>query len=278
MSQYIYCGRGVVAADKNDGSKNISVYLTEKLPFFEGEIHNGIATTKRTGTDADGKPYEATLQSGTSVKAIWITEGNRITSPNVRKGEMVDVFEAEGTNKFYWKEVGGNNHLRRGEAVTWAFNASSTDVKQDEPLTARNSYVFTVDTKKGMVGIKTSTVNKEKVGYSVQMNGKDGLYTVSDTAGNIIQINSVKNTISIKNSDNTYITLTGKTIVGFSAGEIKLKSPKITLEGDVEITGNTKCKSALDVTGTSKFNGFMDANNAHISNLQVDSSNALNEN
>ena len=37
-NHYIPCGFGIAANAKNDGSKFLSIYLQEKLPFVEGDI------------------------------------------------------------------------------------------------------------------------------------------------------------------------------------------------------------------------------------------------
>lgn len=252
----IDAGIGIVAADKNDNSKFISVFIKEHLPFFEGEISSDYVDIERKSKDANGKEFKVTLQRGMAVKAEWLGAGNRLNAPNVRKGEEVKLSEVSGTDKFYWEEIGKSNQLRRKEKVTYGWSASKTPVESNEPPSSKNHYTATVDTENGHITVATSQANGEKSAFTFQINGKDGNATLTDNFGNMLQIDSAGKTISAKNKEGSFVQLTGKNGYVSTAELINLKSKKIVLDCEtLQVTGDTTFDKTTKVKGTSEFVG-----------------------
>lgn len=246
---------GTVAADKNEGSKFISVYLNEHLPFLEAELTDQCSQTEHTGIDADGNAYNHTLQLSSTVKAEWKGTPNRVTSPSVKRGEQVEVWELGSTGMYYWHEMARDNQLRRKEAVTWAYGADSTPNTTDVPQTADNNYTISVDGVNGHITVNTSRANGEKAGYTTQMNGRDGHFTILDTAGNIVQMDSNTNAITLKVSTGEYITL--------ASGKLTIQCPNIELIGNTTVNGN------LDVSGNLSITRDTTGPNATFTNLNT---------
>jgi len=260
-SQFRLVSYGIVAEDKNKGSKFISVYPIESLPFYEGEVTVDVVDVERKGKDASGKEYRHTLQKGGTVKAEWIGGGNRVTSPSVRKGERVKLFQAGNTERYRWDETGLDNHLRRTEAVTYAFKASKTPVSENEIPDAGNNYTVSIDGEEGHITIKTSKANGEKSGFTIQINGKDGFLTFTDERGNMAQINGPNDTLYLKNKNGSFIKIKGDECHIECKESVKIKTKSIILDGDVVITKSLsvkeeiKCpKSDLDVVNSKIIN------------------------
>lgn len=265
-SQLRFTSLGIVAADKNENSKFISVHLSEHLPFYEGDVTNDITNIEFKGKDHHGKEYKHTLQKGMTVKAEWKGSPNRITSPNVRKGETVEIYELGGENRFFWAETANNNHLRRAEAVTWAFNASGTPVDSDEPPTASNHYTATIDGKDGHITLATSLANKEKAQYVMQMHGKEGHLSMSDNKGNLFQIDSADGTVTIKNGSGSKVVMHGGIINIECSDQIVMKATKVTIDGDLDVTGKTNLQSdttATKITAQNVTTAILHAANTH---------------
>ena len=114
-----------VTQDKNTNSRFISCFLHESLPFYEGPITSDFVDIQRRGTDANGQAYDITLQRSMSVKAEWLgNAGNKVTSPAVRKGDVVKIWSA-GDGIYYWEEMGrSGNKLKRTENPINTFNAA----------------------------------------------------------------------------------------------------------------------------------------------------------
>lgn len=221
---------GTVVADKNKNSQFLSVYLKEKLPFHTGNVTDDVVDIVRSGVDMDGIAYNVVLQRCLTVKARWRGEPNRLTSPCLKNGQDVEIWEAGNTGIYYWSEIPGTDHLKRTETVTYGWNASGTPVEENEASTANNKYTATVDTEKGFAEFKTTMANGEVASYAFQMNGKDGHATLTDHLGNVFQISSEDHGISFTNPDKTTIAAHGKNAVVECEGTAKIKCKKATVE------------------------------------------------
>ena len=249
-SKYKLYSIGVVAADKEDKSRVIEVYPFEKIPFFEGEISDDTVDITKEGVDASGQTYHVKLTKSMTVPAEWIGETNRWTAPNVKKGEQVKLYTVDTTDIYYWEPVGRDDHLRREELVIWGFAASKSGSDKDIQLTQDNCYVFIVDTKNGHVTMKTSKDNGEHCRYTLQADGKNGIFTAMDDLGNMVRINSKTTEILLINADNTLIRLSKKVLEVAAAEMIKADTEKLIVKTKrTEVTGDTLIDGQLDVTG-----------------------------
>lgn len=238
---------GIVVDDKAPGSKFISAYPLEHLPHHEGELTSEHELIERSGTDADGNSYNISLQRGTSVKAEWYNANNRITAPNVKKGEQVELWTVGVTNKYYWKSMGRDDHLRRGETVTWAFNASDSKSNKNVVPDATNQYSVTVDTVDQHMTLVTSCDNGEKAAYTLQVNGKTGHVSVADNLGNVFQFDSANSRITFHNRENTSVVLDKKVITVNAPDKLTIKAPTIIIESkNITISGHVEFKGKVD--------------------------------
>jgi len=261
-SEFKLTSLGTVAADKNDGSKFISVYLREHLPFTEGDVTDQHIMVERNVTDADGNQSNVKLFRGMAIKAEWYGEGNRIDSPPVRKGETVEVYELGETGQYFWKATGRSTHLRRGDRATYGFNASDTNQETDEAPTAKNQYTVSVDGKSGHMTARTTMANGEIAAYTFQLHGKNGAATLADNAGNTIQIDSANNQITMTQSTGETIALKDGRLFGnvksfnITASEsVNIKAPNITLDGIVNTTSDLTIAGKVTADG-GKFNSI----------------------
>jgi len=268
---------GIVLADKNDNSPFALVMPKEHLPFHEGDVTADITTINRTGIDIDGNAYSINLQKGLGVKAKWYGNGNRRTAPNVVKGEEVELYEINNTGIYLWKEIGNDNHLRRQEAVTWAFRASSAPVDTDIPPTADDCYTATVDGKNGHITIATSTNNQERAKYTAQLNGRDGHLTLSDNKGNLIQIDSETGTIVALNNSGSHVSIQGTEITAQAKDTITIISTNVNIIANTTtISGDVIIQKSLTVDGESNLKGNISGNNANITNVTTQNLSAAN--
>ena len=250
--QLIDMGIGTVAADKNDGSRFIWVFPNAQLPYHEGAITHDVVDINKKGLDHEGNQYSATIQRSGSIKAEWLKSGNRLTSPNIRKGESVKLFAAADTDTYYWEELGRTGTLRRAEKITYAFNADSEELTKDKPVTGDNHYSLTIDGQSGTVTFNTTRANGEKASYTIQINGKDGQLSISDhnPIPNIIQIDSTTDTITASNGKGSFISLAKDIITLHAKKQIILDSPDIKMNASNSVdmqTPNTAMGGKLNV-------------------------------
>ncbi len=228
FSQLKMISIGIVADDKVDGERYVEVYPIELLPFVEGDISSEMFSVTRTGLDFNNNKYSITLHRALTVKADWIGETHRVTSPNVMKGEQVKLYTVGSGERYYWEPLGRDDHLRTTETVTYAFAARE---KGNTPITADDCYTITVDSKNKHITLQTSKVDGEYCRYTAQLNLADGNITTMDDLGNVTQIDSKNTKMTAKNADGTFFTLNKKNLELYAPNDFIQK-----IDHDVKIT------------------------------------------
>lgn len=238
---------GYVLANKGNNSKLITVFPTELLPFTEGAITDDVVTDTRNGFDSNGNPISATIQKTLGVMAEWKNQGNRITSPNVQKGETVYLYQLGKTERYYWEEAGRKDHLRRNEEVVFNWDASGKDSSQPVQPDDTNQYTLSVSGNNGHITVRTSQANGEVTTYTVQLNGKGGRFIVMDGKGNLMEMESKANAVRGKNTNGSVLEVVGDNLNG-KAKNITLTADKVTVDGPTTFTKTVDIKGKL--TGT----------------------------
>ena len=210
---------GIVAENKELDTSIVRIHPVEILNTMDGELGADTFTDETTGLNEDGSTYKDSVSVGSVVKAEWLgdADGNRITPPDVRRGEKVWLWQSGDSDKYYWTSLGRDHDLRRLETVNYRYSGFP-DIP-DEEITADNSYYVEVSTHKKIITLKTSKRNKELVSYKIQINPGDGNITIEDDIGNHIQLDSKNTNIRAKNASGTYVELNKTNIYG-SAPEL----------------------------------------------------------
>lgn len=242
QSGFRFYSLGVVAENKPIGKHECEVIPLEANNFVDGEI-----TTRGQMHEVDLKNKQGTafsdkVVSSVSIVATWtgIGESNRVTPPDVRRGEEVLIYTFADTGKYYWQPRNTNRHLRKLETVTHAF--SGTTDEGDTSVGEGNHYIAEISTHQKHIVISTSDKNGEKCRWFIQIRGGDGKLIVADNNNNEIMIDSVGSIIRLINQ--------------FDA-EIEMNKKNITMKvpGDhlIEVTGrqtiNVKGNASFNVTG-----------------------------
>lgn len=221
---------GVAASNKELESMELQVVPTEVLNLLDGEVISLPFDSTVTGVRANGTEYSTKVVLDTALNCLWLPYGsNRDTAPDVRRGERVLIFRYADTDQFYWKELGWDDHLRRGETVRYRFSATvDENADMDDP---NNWYTIYVSTHLGMIEINTTDANKELSRYRFQLNTKDGVFLIKDSHGNFIQLESVIKAISMQNGDGTLFQAAQKTFYAYAPDTLSLEGGKtMTLE------------------------------------------------
>lgn len=197
---------GVVAENKVLGNDTIEVTPVEELTMLDGELSAKGTEYKATATDALGKTYESAVKAQVTIKASWLRFGsaNRLTSPDVRRGEGVMIFQFGDADKYYWITLKQDSNLRKLETVVWAISATKEEGAKTD---ADHSYYFEVSSHKKLVHFHTSKADGEPFMYDVQINTKDGYISITDDAGNYISIDSANARMEMHNTDGSHIDM-----------------------------------------------------------------------
>lgn len=240
LSKMHFYSRGKVAANKALDSFDIEVWAYEISPFADGEVTDGVDKQTAEGEDASGNKFKTVLDTTVTLSATWYPfgESNRITAPDVRRGEEVMVWQfADDMKKLYWTSAERGIDLRRLETVIFAISGSPTE---NEKPTSENTYFMEWSSHKKAVTFHTSRANGEPFSWDFQFNAGDGNAVLKSSNGEVISIDSTENQIELLNADGSYVDIKRKKIAVYAEDEISFNSKKIIINGKEQIQTETK--------------------------------------
>ena len=195
-----------VSVDKIKDSHDIYVLPIEVLPDTDGDLQDAIDEASITATNDNDIKVTVVLKSSSFIRAKWLPlASNRVTSPDIKRGEKVMLWRLGDTDTYYWSELGLDDHLRRLERVIYAW-AANPEEKVELDI-SEDMYSFEVDTYEGHVTLHTSTKNGEPFEYTVHINTKEGYLFITDNDDNAIILNSAETGIRLVNKDKTEVFL-----------------------------------------------------------------------
>lgn len=202
---------GIAAENLTPGSKTLQVTPIEHLVFLDGEIKSQPTDLTVNGTDATGQATKTTVTMDNAVEATWFPwHSNQITAPDIRRGERVLLWRYADRDTYLWTDTALDRDLRKLETVTYAWNA--TQDESDNTQSPTNHYYAEVSAHKGAITLGTSKANGEKTAYTIQLNCKDGTFTLADDLGQIVFMDSVNHVIHAINADKSEVTLSKQVI------------------------------------------------------------------
>lgn len=223
MSQFKFYSIGIVATNKLLTEKTVEIYPIEILPFLDGEISDSFNEIMAKGIDASNKEYEINAIITNSLVAEWLQFGsNRLTAPDVRRGERVFIWRYGNNDKFYWSSMGLDDNLRKLETVVWTF--SDTPDESKEEINEETVYSLEVSTHTKQITLKTAKGNGEPYTYVLQFNTGEGVVTLADDDGQLIELNSDKKRITLENHFETLVQLDKKIINVYAPDTINMEA------------------------------------------------------
>ncbi len=254
ISKFVLRSIGYAAQNRTLGSSVLEVFPAEMLPFTDGEITSFFNNHTHTGVDGAGKPYSSKMQTANSVKAHWLAFGsNRMSPPDIRRGERVLIYQYADDDKYYWKETGLDDNLRRLETVVYAFSATKDE--STRVLTPDNSYMLVVSTHQKQITLTTSKANGEPFAYTFQFDLNAGNVVLQDDAGNFIQMTSKTNNVTMKNGNGSLLSILGNDIFGQCANNFNVTCKTYnlnctTMNVDASSTINVQTNSMIEQMAT----------------------------
>ncbi len=224
-TQLIPFSVGLVISDSIDNSWYIRVIPIEQQGFIHGKIEDGSNVDEVKGKDSQGNSWETSYTTTNALTAKWISkDANRRTPPTIHKNEKVQLYKYADSDDIFWEDYGQDSRDRTTERYVKAWsNKTKRDGKEVDHA---NSYYFEVDTKTGNITLKTNKSNGEKFAYTVQIQGKGGILTLEDDAGQVIYIDSNKKETGLENGEGCKIQLLGKDVNVVAVDNINFKAGK----------------------------------------------------
>lgn len=260
----LHClGVGTVTQTKETNTDTIMVYCPFLFPTAEGRTVNNVQQVEQTSLNAKGEEVKSNNLRSNSVPAKWMNLGdnNRITSPNVREGSQVAIYNVDGGNQLYWTTHGVNAETYRLESVLYGW-ASNPNLAENTPFDVDNFYTAKVSTHDGIFALRTSMSNGEKSKFDVQVDGMNGRVSVGGFNKGLFVLDDVESSLTYSNKEGSVARVVKKQafiktedMIGFFAAEtLNIKTKVIQVQadlakidikktqwlGDIEHTGNTE--------------------------------------
>lgn len=241
LSKMRFFSIGYVAENKPLTTNDIVVVPVEALPMVDGDLRDISDEFDVSGTDKSGKTYTVEITVGSTLNCQWLPIGsNRVTAPDVRRGERVMIWQFADVDRYYWTPLGMDDDLRRLETAIFAFSATADDDEELDPAT--NMYTLEVSTHEGHITIHTTQANDEPFEYTIQLNTRDGNFFITDNEDNTVILDSAERIIKAINADETEITIDKQTIYAFAEKLIEFKC-------NGELKGYVKERAEIDCDG-----------------------------
>ena len=270
-----YC-YGEVSVDKPEDTNIIEVFPKDIMYNLNGEIDNKQESVVINRTSADGKVKTDKISAKNVIAARWLALGgsNRVSAPDVRKGETVLVFRYGTNDDYYWEPITTETTKRGKETVTYLFK--NTD-SQDQ-VNENNSYFLTYSTRHKFVHLHTSKNDGEPVSYDLKLDTKKGIVNLQDSRGNIIELKSTEDYLRIKTNKKIDIDTQEFNIV--ASKNMTIKTPDFLIDAakfvqkDTSYTLTTSSDSMKSAAGTMSAStsvGFVYDNKLHATDLKTNS-------
>lgn len=253
---------GIAAQNLKMGSKMLEVTPIQDLNEINGEINDQYQEISyEVQTLEEGAKTSKTKHTNT-ITAEWLpkSQSNRLTPPNIRRNERLMIYQLGDSQTYYWATLFDDLYLRRLETVIYTF--SNTTDESVTQLTADNTYFFEVSTHKGLTGFYTSKSNGEAWAYTIQLNAKEGYFTVKDDAGNYIHLNSKDHRIMAQNDKQSKVELIDDVVNTYSVKEVNIdtKACTVNCESATINASKTTINSETEINGVLKVNAVLKAN------------------
>jgi hypothetical protein len=173
-----------------------------------------------------------------TLKCTWLPFGssNRLSSPDIRRGEEVMIWQVADSDKYYWTPTLDGSALRKLETVRYAFSGTQDENAKTD---ATNSYFFEVSTHKKLIHLHTSQKNGEKYGFDIQLNTDQGFLQIQDNTGNVVTFDPSEQQITMTNVTGSSVDINKANVSVTATGNIALKAGgNITIQagGNIIIT------------------------------------------
>lgn len=253
QSKFKLYSMGLAAGNVEFGQRELEVIPIEDLSQLDGEVNDMQDTITSTGTDREGNEYQTKQTTSHSIKATFLSEdANRPYPGMVRRGEQVLIYRIGDTDKFYWKEMGLEDNVRRNDVYIIAVPNSGKE--NENSRSADSAYYLEVNTVDKQITLSTNKNDGEQFAYIIQLNAKDGHATIQDDAGQFIQLVSKEQRCIMANASGSEIKIEKSKALISAKDEVKIETKKLLLNAEVtEHTGKTYNYTGVDFGVASNF-------------------------
>lgn len=223
-------GKGRVVENLPFGDNEIRFTPIEHQPMNPGEETERVDTLAYTGEDHSGKAYATKANTSGALRAKWLPFGsNRLTAPNMCRGELVTIWATADHGEFRWVSDGDHDDLRNTEVVIFGFAASKDFSSKAEK--ASSMYIFEVNTEKGHIVLHTSAARGEVTTMTVAVDAMKGQFSIEDGMKTSIFTDAIEGLVKLSNRFGS--------AVGIHQDRVWLEGARVSINAkDTDVTGN----------------------------------------
>lgn len=209
----LHCiGVGMVGAVKETNTNEIWLYSSSIAPLAEGELTLTADVKQQTATTASGDTKSTQVLEGNLLNATWMGEpGNRLTSPDVRPGSRVAIYQWEGSKDMWWTTYGVNALTYRLETVIYGWSANA-NVDKNIELDYDNFYILEISTHFKRMSFRTSMKNGEEVKYEFFIDPGNKRAGMIDSQHNAFAIESMAHRVFMVNEEKSFVEVNRKNV------------------------------------------------------------------
>ena len=232
---------GVVNSNKPMSMQSIEVTPIEFFSLVNGELTDFKEDLETSSTDYAGQEWNEKLVSTPGIMARWIPIGqtHRLTAPDVRRGDLVLLYQFGDTDEYWWEELRPNDKriIRRLETIIWGI---SNNRKENVPDDYDSRYTVEWSTHRKVLHIHTSKSDGEPFEYDIQLDTKNGRFVIKDDDDNYIEFDSKKRFIKVHNKDKSFVQLDRKIITIQSVDKVIVNTDHFEVNAKSTIKHVTK--------------------------------------
>lgn len=272
-SSYKFISLAIVLKDKPTDTDVIECYPYEIFPFEKGKIGSDTSGLSAEFVNRSSTPGKVELKGGKTFNAFWLRDNasNRVTSPDVVRGETVKIYQCADDPCYYWEDTKNQSTNRKLETVRMSF---SNTPNGNEKLTDDNSYFVEYSTHTKQIRIHTSTSNGEPTTFDIVINAGEGVAHIKDGLGQGIIYNAVEGTLQGEMNETISLKAKHLQFVGTESVSVETQSStikasshtteadNITNDGPVALTkgmtvasGGGSTATAIQMEGTLNVDG-----------------------
>lgn len=218
---------GIVAQNKERGSNECLFWPLEILPNLDADLNTDVVDIKHNAVDFYEDEYYVSVSKGAVIPAKWMGDTNRATSPDLRKGEQVRLWQSGDSKKWYWESMGRDEDLRRLETVVYTWRAKP-DIPDADP-TQDDTYTLSVSAHDKHITLQTSQANGEACTYMLDFNLAAGVFTLKDNLSNHIFLDSPNKHIQMKNASGSMFDMLQKSITIAASDSVTVNTESMVI-------------------------------------------------
>jgi len=241
---------GMVAENKDLQSKEIAWFPTEWSTMRDGEVTSNPEQMQFKTKDLNDVEVQGGIISDNTLRAFWLPMGsNRLTAPDVRRGERIQLWQVADNDKYYWSTLGLDDNLRKLETIV--FGISATKDEKSTVLNTDNMYWFEFSSHSKKLAFRSCKANGEPYLYEMFFDFAVGEFTLTDDIGNFINLVSKLNLIHLQNSKGTFVKLDQKDINMYAPQDIMAKAVRdIKISAGKQLLMDAGTLASITVGGT----------------------------